>query len=225
VRCGVAAEQVRRSGSKYLVDGESFDLVVNTAPLPLVEVCVHRHPAAIRADIRALRPISLLNLMIGVKLPEPREAELDLPAVAEQGPTNRVTYFSNYSPHNAPTGHGSFLAEITHRANSRRPRLGAERDRGPRSRRHPASEHVVLTEWCNNEFAYIDQDLDFGARIGRVRAWFDNSGYITFGRFGRYEYHNSDQCIARAIEVHAHIAEIARTGAPRRRGCSRSQPT
>ena len=75
-------------------------------------------------------------------------------------------------------------------------------------------EQVVLTEWCNNEFAYIDQNLEFGARIARVRKWFDSSGYITFGRFGRYEYHNSDQCIARAMQVHQHIEAIARSGAP-----------
>ncbi|HLQ37906.1 MAG TPA: FAD-dependent oxidoreductase [Planctomycetota bacterium] len=216
VRCGAAAEQVRRSGSKYLVDGESFDLVVNTAPLPLVEAAFTDIPPAIRADIRALRPISLLNLMIGVKLhePLPKLSWIYLP-FAEQGPTNRVTYFSNYSPHNAPAGHGSFLAEITHRGDLAPDRAWAQSVIAALGRAgilHP--EHVVLTEWCNNEFAYIDQDLDFGARIGRVRAWFDNSGYITFGRFGRYEYHNSDQCIARAIEVHAHIAEIARTGAP-----------
>ena len=75
---------------------------------------------------------------------------------------------------------------------------------------------VVLTEWCNNPFAYIDQDLAFAARIARVRAWFDTSGYITFGRFGRYEYHNSDQCIARAMQVRAHVQAIAATGAPAR---------
>jgi hypothetical protein len=76
-------------------------------------------------------------------------------------------------------------------------------------------EHVVLLESCDNEFAYIDQDLTFQDRIRRVRAWFDESGYITFGRFGRYEYHNSDQCVQRAMQVHAHITELARDGSPR----------
>jgi len=39
---------------------------------------------------------------------------------------------------------------------------------------------------------------------------------VTFGRFGRYEYHNSDQCIARAMEVHDHIREISKSGDPAR---------
>ena len=77
-------------------------------------------------------------------------------------------------------------------------------------------QRVVLTDWADNRFAYIDQDLDFADRIGRVRKWFDESGYVTFGRFGRYEYHHSDQCIARAMEVHGHVREIAETGRPAR---------
>lgn len=75
-------------------------------------------------------------------------------------------------------------------------------------------EHVVLLEWCDNEYAYIDQDLGFSERIASVRKWFDASGYLTFGRFGRYEYHNSDQCVRRAMQVHEHIRALAKTGAP-----------
>jgi len=74
-----------------------------------------------------------------------------------------------------------------------------------------------------HEFAYIDR-LDFGARIGRVRAWFRQLRLHHLRRFGRYEYHNSDQCIARAIEVHAHIAR-SRARVHRAPRLLRSQPT
>jgi len=218
LKCGIAVSRVERRGEHFVVDGEAFDLVVNTVPLPLIEPAIAEIPPEIRADIRALRPISLINLMIGVKLDEP------LPPLSwvylpfpDQGPTNRVTYFSNYSPHNAPPGHGSFLAEVTHRGELH-PDAAWLREviaaLGQAGILRP--EKVVLAEWCNNPFAYIDQDLAFAARIARVRAWFDSSGYITFGRFGRYEYHNSDQCIARAMQVHAHVREIAATGAKAR---------
>jgi protoporphyrinogen oxidase len=218
LQCGVAVQRVERTGSKFRVDGEEFDLVVNTVPLPQIESAFAEIPADVRADIRALRPISLVNLMIGVKLDEPLPplSWIYLP-FPEQGPTNRVTYFSNYSPHNAPAGHGSFLAEVTHR--------GELHPDGPWLRQVVAAlgragilreEQVVLTEWCNNEYAYIDQDLHFAERIARVRNWWDNSGYITFGRFGRYEYHNSDQCVQRAMQVHEHIRSIAASGAPAR---------
>ena len=216
LQCGVAVQRVERKGDGFRVNGEAFDLVVNTVPLPEIEPAIAEIPEPIRADIRALRPISLVNVMIGVKLAEPLPplSWIYLP-FAEQGPTNRVTYFSNYSPHNAPAGHGSFLAEVTHRGELR-PDAAWLRDvvqaLGRAGILQP--EHVVLSEWCDNRYAYIDQDLAFAARIGRVREWFDRSGYLTFGRFGRYEYHNSDQCVARALQVHEHIRTMATTGRP-----------
>jgi protoporphyrinogen oxidase len=214
LQCGTAVERVERRGDNYAVNGEAFDLVVNTVPLPQIEPAFVDIPGEIRADIRALRPISLINLMIGVRLDEPLPplSWIYLP-FAEQGPTNRVTYFSNYSPHNAPAGHGSFLAEVTHRGELH-PDATWLRDVVKALERAGILrvDQVVLTEWCNNQFAYIDQNLQFGARIGRVRRWFDASGYLTFGRFGRYEYHNSDQCIGRAMQVYAHIQRLATTG-------------
>lgn len=214
LQCGVTVSRVERRGSAFAVDGEQFDLVVNTVPLPQIEPVFADIPEEVRADIRALRPISLVNLMIGVKLDEPLPplSWIYLP-FADQGPTNRVTYFSNYSPHNAPAGHGSFLAEVTHRGELR---PDAEWLRGVVGALDRAGilrqEQVVLTEWCNNEYAYIYQDLAFADRIARVRDWFDRSGYLTFGRFGRYEYHNSDQCIGRAMQVHEHIRTMATSG-------------
>lgn len=191
--------------------------MVNTVPLPQIEGVIEEIPAEIRADIQALKPISLINVMIGVKLDEPLPdlSWIYLP-FEEQGPTNRVTYYSNYSKFNAPEGHGCFLAEVTHRGDLRPDDRGWLQgvvdglDRAGILRK----EQVVLLEACNNEFAYIDQDLEFASRVARVRKWFDNSGYLTFGRFGRYEYHNSDQCILRARQVHGHIRAMADQGDP-----------
>ncbi|MCA8949537.1 MAG: NAD(P)-binding protein [Planctomycetes bacterium] len=218
LRTGVAIERVERRGTQFAVDGEAFDLVVNTVPLPQIADAIAEIPEPIRADIRQLRPISLVNLMIGVRLDEPLPplSWIYLP-FPEQGPTNRVTYFSNYSPTNAPAGHGSFLAEVTHRGDLKPDAAWAREVVAALGRAGIlVPENVVLLEWCDNEFAYIDQDLEFAARIARVREWFDHSGYVTFGRFGRYEYHNSDQCIARAMQVAEHIRQIASTGEPAR---------
>ena len=218
LHCGVTVSRVEKSGDGFKVDGEDYDLVVNTVPLPQIEAVFPEIPGDIRADIRALQPISLVNLMIGVKLDEPLPdlSWIYLP-FPEQGPVNRVTYFSNYSPQNAPAGHGSFLAEVTHRGDLKPDRAWAQGVVDALGRAGILEpERVVLLEWCDNQFAYIDQDLEFADRIARVRNWFDSSGYITFGRFGRYEYHNSDQCIARAMQAADHIGTIAKSGDPAR---------
>jgi protoporphyrinogen oxidase len=218
LRCATPVEEVRKEGDGFRVNGETFDLVVNTVPLPLIEPTIAEIPDEIRGDIRRLQPISLVNVLIGVKIDEPM---LPLSWVylpfPQQGPANRVTYYSNYSPENAPAGHGCFMAEVTHRGELEPDRQWAqELCKALDSAGILHAKDVVTLDWVNSRFAYIDQDVGFEARIRRVRDWFDSSGYITFGRFGRYEYHNSDQCIARAMEVHAHITEIAQQGTPAR---------
>ena len=216
--CNTRVERVERAGTGFTVNGERFDLVVNTVPLPQIERAFADLPDAIRADVRALRPISLVTVLIGLKPGEPLPALswIYLP-FAEQGPANRVTYFSNYSPNVAPPGHASLMAEVTHRGELRPSRewvAGLVRQLGTAGVLDPRA--VVHTDWSEVEYAYIDYDHQFDARIARVRSWFDTSGFVTFGRFGRYDYHNSDQCIARAMEVHAHVREIGKSGAPAR---------
>lgn len=218
LRTNTPVQHVAQTGDGYAVDGEAFDLVVNTVPLPLIEPTMQGIPEEIRADIRALEPISVTNVLIGIRADEPIEplSWVYLP-FAEQGAANRVTYFSNYSPENAPEGHASFMAEVTHRGPMDVTQTWVDdlaQAVGKAGLFDPSQ--VVKTHFAQHRFAYIDQDLEFADRIGRVRSWFDTSGYITFGRFGRYEYHNSDQCIARAMEVHGHIREIAASGGPAR---------
>ena len=218
LHCGTPVERVAREGSHFVVNGEHYDLVVNTVPLPQIAPAIVDIPAGIRADIQALRPISLVNVLIGVRTEEPIApySWIYLP-FPEQGPANRVTYFSNYSAHVAPAGHACFMAEVTHRGELVPTRAWAD---GLVKQLGKAgvldASKVAHVDWTQVEYAYIDYDLGFQPRIERVRSWFDTSGYITFGRFGRYDYHNSDQCIARAMDVHAHVAEIARTGQPAR---------
>ena len=218
LHCGTAVERVERRGTRFAVNGEAFDLVVNTVPLPQIEAAFPEIPPEVRADIRALRPIGLVNVLFGVKLdaPLPDLSWVYLP-FPEQGPANRVTFYSNYSPHNAPPGHGSFMAEVTTRGETV-PTHEWARDLARRLGRAGILDDRALTtvDFNTVEYAYIDYTLDFDARIARVRDWWDRSGYVTFGRFGRYEYHNSDQCIARAMEIHAHVREIAQSGAPAR---------
>lgn len=216
LRRGANVQRIERRGSAFAVDGESFDLVVNTAPLPEVEPLFADLPEPIRADIRALQPISLVNVMIGLRLdvPLPPLSWIYLP-FPEQGPANRVTFFSNYSPENAPAGHGSLMAEVTHRGDLEPTKEWLDllvKQLGRAGVLVP--DQVVLLDWTDNRYAYIDQDLEFPARIARVRKWFDSSGYATFGRFGRYEYHNSDQCIARAMQVHQQIRQVRNSGDP-----------
>jgi protoporphyrinogen oxidase len=216
LRLRTPVESVRRTAEGWRVNDEDYDLVVNTIPLPELAKAFVDLPADVRADVEELQPISLVNMLVGFKTDQPLTdlSWIYLP-FADQGPANRVTYFSNYSPENAPPDHASYMVEVTHRGDLE-PTLDWQQDvvRALEGCKLLRRNDVVVTHAFRNRYAYIDQTLEFPARIARVRAWFDASGLITLGRFGRYEYHNSDQCIRRAFEAHAQIQVLAASGVP-----------
>ncbi len=214
IRLSSPATSVVRKGEAWRVNDEDFDRVINTVPLPLIQDAIEELPQWLRADIAKLEPISLVNVLFGLKSDKelPDLSWIYLPFV-DQGPANRVTFFSNYSPKNAPEGHVSYMAELTFRGQISVDQAFldglAQALEGQKLLRR---SDLVITQPKITRFAYIDQDLEFNERIARVRKWFDESGIVTVGRFGRYEYHNSDQCIARAFQVHEQMQAFAETG-------------
>ena len=191
-----------------------FDLVVNTIALPELAPRFEGLPTDVAADIAALEPVSLVNVLVGMKADKPLQdlSWIYLP-FEDQGVTNRLTFFSNYSPLNAPEGHTSYMAEATYRGN-----LDVSQDwidqlvSGLEHAGVLRRSDVTVTEHWKSRYAYIDQNIEFPARIQRVREWFDASGMLTVGRFGRYEYHNSDQCIMRAFEAVKQIETLSQSG-------------
>ena len=122
-----------------------------------------------------------------------------------QGPANRITYLSNYSPNNAPDGKGSILAEVTYVP-------GEEPDVSDAGRRAMARalegagllDAGKIRAWDSalNPLAYILYDLGFAERRAAVLEYVDSlPGFHALGRFGRYEYHNSDQCLSQALDL------------------------
>lgn len=214
VRLDTPVQNLRRKGEGFSVNDEDFDLVINTIPLPELAKVFEGLPREVDEDIQQLKPISLVNVLLGFETDEPLEdlSWIYLP-FEDQGAANRVTYYSNYSPRNAPPGHGALMAEVTYRGRLETDEawLG-DLTRGLERAGILDRSNLVTTHTFRSPYAYIDQDLAFPDRIRRVRNWFDGSGMYTVGRFGRYEYHNSDQCISRAMEVREQIRSMAGSG-------------
>lgn len=199
----------RASGEGWLVDGERFDKVVSTIPLhvlPDVMACMDDDAAA---AARGLRFRGVASYLVGLDHDDiPDFSWVYLPH-AKQGPANRITYLSNYSPNNAPTGKASIMAEVTY--------AGTPPPIDKAGRRDLAASlagaglldesRVAVTDAHLNPVAYILYDIGFEAKRERVVSWCDaQPGFHVVGRFGRYEYHNSDQCLARAMDLHASMA-------------------
>ena len=50
------------------------------------------------------------------------------------------------------------------------------------------------------------------ARRTAALAWCKSNGIVPLGRFGRYDYFNSDQCVIAAREEADRIAALAKSG-------------
>jgi protoporphyrinogen oxidase len=214
VRLSTPVQNLRRKGEGFSVNDEDFDFVINTIPLPELAKVFEDLPEDVAEDIQHLQPISLVNVLLGFKADQPLDdlSWIYLP-FEDQGPANRVTYYSNYSPRNAPPGHASFMAEVTYRGTLDVDEAWiGDLSQGLENAGILKRSDLVTTHSFHSPYAYIDQDLAFPDRIKRVRDWFDSSGLFTVGRFGRYEYHNSDQCISRAMEVREQVRAMGRSG-------------
>ncbi len=210
-------ESTRDGG--WLVDGTRCDHVVSTVPLHVLPKLMPGLPADVAGAASALQYRGVAGYLFGVSMRDVRPLSWVYLPHAWQGPANRITYLSNYSPGNAPAGRGSILAEVTYEP-------GREPDVSPAGQRALARaladagilhlEDVTVMDAALNPVSYILYDLDFEAKRNAVLGHLDAlDGFHALGRFGRYEYHNSDQCLAQAFDLHARLAPLlARGGGP-----------
>ncbi len=214
LRLSTRVTDIARSGDRFRVNGRLYDSVVSTIPLPILSNLVSTIDSTTREAAAGLGYISLACFMFGVAAEDVKPLSWVYLPHPEQGPANRITYLSNYSPNNAPAGRGSVLAEVTYRGacpvdhemvrvvRHSLTRQGLFRD-----------DHVTVEEWRDNKFAYLHFGHDFVQRRQAAIDGFESHGIFPLGRFGRYNYYNTDLCILEALAMADKVAE--RLGAAR----------
>lgn len=205
--------EVKRAGAGFKVNGMSFDRVVNTIPLPDF---IHHVPdldGATRAAIQELKYTSLTSVAVGLNHDRvPPYSWIYLPQ-ASQGPANRITYLNNYSPHVAPPGKSLILAEATCAGVPRKdPAFVEEVVSGLANAGILNRSDVVMTHASTVKYAYVIFDHGFKSKIATALKGIDALGIDTLGRFGRFEYINSDHCVIRAFALADRMIADARSG-------------
>jgi protoporphyrinogen oxidase len=208
-------ELVREGGGQgWRVNGERFDLVVNTLPLDRLPDVVPDMPAPAAAAMRGLSFNSIVTYLVALDRPaHPDLSWIYLPH-HEQGPVNRVTYMSNYSPALAPEGKTSFLFEVTFPGHEEAPGPELEREAlaGVEAAGLLRREEVLFVDRSVCRHAYIVYDHGLTVRRAAALEWCRENGIVALGRFGRYDYFNSDQCVIAAREIAERLLERARVG-------------
>lgn len=200
VRLRTPVKDLERRGGGWLVNGEAFDRVVSTLPLTDLPRWIAGMPASVAAAMTGLEFNSITCILVALnRAKHPALSWIYLPH-DEQGPTNRVTYMSNYAPSNAPAGKSSFLCEVTHPGGAPTPGPELEREviDGLVRAGLCTRDEVLFTDRVSTRHAYVVFDHAYGARRATAFAWLDAQGIVPLGRFGRFEYDNSDQCVIKA---------------------------
>ena len=70
---------------------------------------------------------------------------------------------------------------------------------------------VLFTDRSTVSRAYVVFDHDYDRRRNAALGWLEGQGITPLGRFGRYEYDNSDQCVIKSRALaEKMIPELAR---------------
>ena len=208
VRSSFRVTSVRKTGDTWRVsDGHEereYDGLVSTIPIPELGAALEGVPAGVRAAGSALAHRALVTVMVGINRPDLNDFSWVYFPTPEDGRFNRISFPSNFSDHVAPAGASSAMAEITCDA-------GDEVWSSPDD---ALVEHVVeradhlgvfrrsdvgFTRVARTRYAYVVFDRAHRRNLDRVQAYADRVGLRLLGRFGQFDYVNTDQVILRAL--------------------------
>ena len=210
VRTGFRISSIARRGKDWLVgDGHEqlrYDDLVSTLPIPDLIRSLPDVPTEVRTAADGLQHRSLVTVMLGIDRPELNDFSWVYFPRPDDGRFNRISFPSNFSDRAAPAGTSSAVAEITCNAGDdvwsspddalvehvveRADSLGVFRRSDVSASRVGRTRH-----------AYVVFDRHHRGNLDLVKAYVDGIGIRLLGRFGQFDYINTDQCLLRAAAL------------------------
>ncbi|HYM39798.1 MAG TPA: FAD-dependent oxidoreductase [Thermoplasmata archaeon] len=218
VRTGFRVTSIRRTGKGWAVsDGHEvreYDRLVATIPIPELVAALDAAPAEVRAAGRALVHRSLVTVMVGLSRPELNDFSWVYFPTPEDGKFNRISFPSNFSDRVAPAGTSSAMAEITCDAGDT---VWSSPDEALIEHVVERADHlgvfrrseVTLSRVARTRYAYVVFDLAHRRNLDVVEAYARKAGLHLLGRFGQFEYINTDQVILRALKLAGELEAAA----------------
>ena len=197
---GTPVTAIEQTEDGYTVNGEHFDKVISTIPLQQLARTLSDVPEQVQEAFDGLSYTGVLSILVALDTPPDTDRSWIYFPHPENGPFNRVTHISNYSPQNAPAGKSALMAEVTYKGDI--DAEAAERDVVDGLVRCGFAERdkVLFSRSWKNKYAYIVYSIGLEENLAVVREYLSGKGIDLLGRFGNYNYFNSDQCIESVME-------------------------
>jgi len=212
-RTGFVVTSIKKSGKQWQISNGTENILADqcicTMPVQHLLSCLEGVPCEVKNAAGALKYNAIACVNIGIKGPVPAISWLYVPDPAI-GRTNRISFPSGYSPHNAPDGCSAILAEITHQpgdevAGMTDAELIREVVDMLQGMQILQKEQVVYSSVERQPFAYVVYDLEYQKNIAIVREYCSEIGIPLVGRFAQFEYLNMDGCIRSVMDFVASI--------------------
>ena len=195
---------VEKKKEKWIVNGVEYDAVVSTIPIHELIKALKNTNDKIKRAVSQLKYISIATFLIGLDQPNTKPYSWVYLPHKEHGPCNRVTWFSNYSPNNAPEGKSSLLAEVTYSGGTElkidktyiQQIIDSLHSNGMLDR-----NEVCFTAWKKLKYAYMLFDLNYKRNTTMIYKYLEKIGLPTVGRFATFKYLNMDHVIKEAMEL------------------------
>lgn len=175
----------------------TYEVLVNTIPLPeLIRICEDA-PEKVRAASAQLRTNSIIVVNLGIDRPNISDKHwVHFPE--RDTSFFRISYPHNFGPNAAPPGKSSISAEVSYSA-SRPVDKSTIVDRviddlirvGALGRKDP----IILKKTHDIRYAYCIYDMHRKEALRTVLSWLREVGIVTCGRYGLWTYFWSDEAI------------------------------
>jgi protoporphyrinogen oxidase len=180
-----------------------YRALVGTLPLPLLVRLLDGAPDDVRKAAARLEHVSLLCVCMVVR----RNALSDKHFIYVHDPDfifHRISFLSNLSPHAAPPGYSSLVAEVSYIGQP--PMADAALIRRVRADLTTmdvlrSDDKVVASQVLCLPYAYPRPTVGWMENVARIRAYLEQLDIYTLGRFGEWEYLNMHHIVPRGRDL------------------------
>lgn len=196
---------LERSDGQWIVNcEEAYDDIISTLPIQELLKVTQNVPPFVLSNSDGICYNGVGTVFIALK----KDFEHDYSWIylphQSNGPANRITFLSNYSKENAPSGCGSILAEVTFRANANalynKEKFMEEVVNSLAGCDFFDKDDILFTDCHYFQYAYPVYDVNFDDRMRILNNFFEEVNLKRFGRFATYDYFNVDHIVEKAIE-------------------------
>lgn len=170
----------------------------------LPSICDFKIPEFISEDINSLRVNPMSCVTLGFRGVDVNQfTALYIPD--QDSPFNRISFPHIFSPFNSPAGHFLVQGDLTYSPGQPvleeskiiellHTYLNSNRIIG-------ADSELVYRNHSYFPYAYVVNDIGSEIKVERIKDFFASKGIILHGRFGAFNYINTDMCVKASAEL------------------------